>query len=137
MRHQRTGESHGERRLLEALLHRPESLAEVRELVAPDDFARPGCRRAGGVALAAAARGWPAEDEAAALARELAGLRARRTGRRRPAARRGGCGSAASRAGVPREGAGAGPRAPGGPEAARLMQEIQQITTGHPGARAA
>jgi hypothetical protein len=39
VRHQRTGEAYGERRLLEALLHRPESLAEVRELVAPGDFA--------------------------------------------------------------------------------------------------
>ena len=71
VRHQRTGEAYGERRLLEALVNRPESLAEVRDLVGPEDFGDRACR-----ALAAwlwsGRPGFPEEDEASALARELA-----------------------------------------------------------------
>ena len=71
VRHQRTGEAYGERRLLEALVHRPESLEEARALVSPEDFGDPVCR-----ALAAwlwsGRPGFPEEDEASALARELA-----------------------------------------------------------------
>jgi DNA primase len=72
VRHQRADEAHGERRLLEALLHRPESLDEVRAMVSPEDFGDPAC-----AALAAwlwsGHGGFPGDDEAAALARELAG----------------------------------------------------------------
>jgi DNA primase len=71
LRQQRAGEAHGERRLLEAILHRPESLDEVRALVSPRDFGDPAC-----VTLAewlwSGRPGFPVEDEAAALARELA-----------------------------------------------------------------
>lgn len=71
VRHQRTGEAYGERRLLEALVHRPESLEEASTLVSPEDFGDPVCR-----ALAAwlwgGRPGFPEEEEAAALARELA-----------------------------------------------------------------
>jgi len=71
IRQQRAGEAHGERRLLEAILHRPESLEEARALVSPQDFGDPVC-----VTLAewlwGGRPGFPEEDEAAALARELA-----------------------------------------------------------------
>jgi DNA primase len=124
VRHQRTGESYGERRLLEALLHRPESLADVRDLVGPGDFTEPAH-----AALAAwiwqGDGGWPAQDEPAALARELmasdpedweaeARGAARRLRQRRLAA-------------ACREKEQEWARAPGGPEAARLAQEIQQL----------
>jgi DNA primase len=124
VRHQRTGESYGERRLLEALLHRRESLAEVRDLVAPGDFTDPTH-----AALAAwiwdGGTGWPAEDETAALARELTASdpedweaeargAARRLRQRRLAV-------------ACREKEQEWARAPGGPEAARLTQEIQQL----------
>ena len=124
VRQQRTGEAYGERRLLGALLHRPESLAEVRTLVAPGDFADPAH-----AALAewiwSGQPGWPPQDEAAALARELVASEpedweaeargtARRLRQRRLAA-------------ACREKEQEWARAPGGPEAARLMQEIQQL----------
>jgi DNA primase len=124
VRHQRTGEAYGERRLLEALLHRPEGLAEVRELVGPDDFSDPVH-----AALAAwvwqGGGGWPAEDEAAALARELTASDAEDwEAEARGAARR----LRQRRLAVAcREKEQEWARAPGGPEAARLMQEIQQL----------
>jgi DNA primase len=72
VRHQRSEEAHGERRLLEALVHRPECLAVASEWVGPDEFTDPVC-----AALArwlwSGKEGFPDDDEAAALARELAG----------------------------------------------------------------
>ena len=124
VRHQRAGESSAERRLLEALLHRPESLAEVRELVAPGDFGDPAH-----AALAewiwSGQAGWPPQDEAAALARELAASEpedweAEARGAARRLRQRG-------LAAACREKEQEWARAPGGPEAARLMQEIQQL----------
>jgi DNA primase len=124
VRHQRAGESYAERRLLEALLHRPESLAEVRELVGPGDFADPAH-----AALAAwvwqGGGGWPAEDEAAALARELMASEpqdweaeargaAQRVRQRRLAA-------------ACREKEQEWARDPDGPDAARLMQEVLEL----------
>jgi DNA primase len=126
VRQQRVDEAHGERRLLEAILHRPESLDEARALVSPQDFGDPVC-----VTLAewlwAGRPGFPVEDEAAALARELAASepldwealarsearhllkhRLMRQHREKDQELR---------------------RGPDGPEAARLMQEIQQIAT--------
>lgn len=71
LRQQRAGESHGERRLLEAILHRPESLDEARALVSPQDFGDPVCATLAEW-LWGGRPGFPEEDEAAALARELA-----------------------------------------------------------------
>ena len=71
VRHQRAGEGYGERRLLEALVHRPESLEEVRTLVSPEDFGDPVCRTLAAWLWSGRA-GFPEEDEASALARELA-----------------------------------------------------------------
>ena len=71
VRHQRADEAHGERRLLEALLHRPESLDEARATVAPEDFGDPVCATLAAWLWAGRA-GFPDDDEAAALARELA-----------------------------------------------------------------
>ena len=124
VRQQQAGEAHGERRLLEAILHRPESLDEVRTLVSPRDFGDPVC-----VTLAEwlwdGHAGFPAEDEAAALARELAVSEpedwealargsARRLLQHRLARQH-------------REKQEELRHAPRGPEAARLLQEIQQI----------
>ncbi len=69
---QRAGEVHGERRLLEALLQRPESLAEVRTLVGPEDFSDPICAELAAW-LWSGRPGLPAAGAAAELARELAG----------------------------------------------------------------
>jgi DNA primase len=71
VRHQRAGEGYGERRLLESLLHQPGSLDEVRALVSPRDFGDPVCATLAEWLWAGRA-GFPEEDEAAALARELA-----------------------------------------------------------------
>jgi DNA primase len=71
VRRQRAVEAHGERRLLEALLHRPEAIADVRELVSPADFLDPVCAELAAWLWSGRA-GLPAEGEAAALARELA-----------------------------------------------------------------
>jgi hypothetical protein len=126
LRQQRAGEAHGERRLLEAILHRPESLDEARALISPQDFGDPVC-----VTLAEwlwdGHAGFPVEDEAAALARELATSEsedwealarseARRLLKHRLMRQH-------------REKDQELRRGPDGPEAARLMQEIQQIAT--------
>ena len=71
VRHQRADEAHAERRLLEAILHRPDSLEEARALVSPEDFGDPVCATLAAWLWSARA-GFPEEDEAAALARELA-----------------------------------------------------------------
>ena len=71
LRGQREGEVHGERRLLEALLHRPASLEEIEALVSPEDFSDPVCAELA-VWLWSRRAGLPAEGDAAALARELA-----------------------------------------------------------------
>ena len=124
VRRQRRGETHGERRLLEALLHRPGSLDDVRDLVDPEDFTDPACAE-----LAAwlwrGDPGLPPEGEAAALARELATSEpeeweaeavgaARRLVQQRLVREH-------------RQKQEELRRDPHGPEAARLLQEIQTI----------
>jgi DNA primase len=124
VRRLREGESFGERRLLEALIHRPESLSAARELVTPGDFGDPVC-----AALAAwvwsERAGFPEDDEAAALARELAASEpedwealargeARRLLQHRLTRRH-------------REKQEELRHDPQGPQAARLLQEIQEI----------
>jgi DNA primase len=124
VRHQRSGESYAERRLLEALLHRSEALTGVRELVGPDDFVEPVH-----AALARwvwqGAAGWPAEDEAAALARELMASDPEDW----EAEARGGAWRLRQRrlAAECRRKEQEWARTPAGAEAARLMREIQQL----------
>jgi len=124
VRQQRAGEAHGERRLLEAILHRPESLDEVRALVSPEDFGDPVCATLAGW-LWGGRPGFPVEDEAAVLARELATSEpedweslargaARRLLQHRLARQH-------------REKQEELRHDPHGPVAARLLQEIQQI----------
>jgi DNA primase len=124
VRHQQQGETYGERRLLEALLHRPESLEEVRDLVSPADFGDPACAELA-TWLWERREGLPAEGAAAVLARELAGSEAEEW----EAAARG----AARRllqhrlARQHREKEEELRHDPGGAGAARLLQEIQEI----------
>jgi DNA primase len=72
VRRQRAVETHSERRLLESLLHRPEGLEAVRDLVSPADFGDAACAELADW-LWSGRDGLPEEGEAAALARELAG----------------------------------------------------------------
>jgi hypothetical protein len=124
IRHQRAGEAHGERRLLEALLHRPESLEEARSLVSPEDFVDP-VNAALAAWLWSGRAGFPDDDEAAGLARELAGTEpedwealarseARRQVQRRLVRQ---CNDKEQEL----------RREPQGPDVARLLQEIHEL----------
>jgi DNA primase len=124
VRRQREGETFGERRLLEALLHSVGSLEEVREIVSPEDFSDPACAELA-VWLWSGREGLPADGEAAVLARELAGTEAEDW----PSLARG----AARRllqhrlTRRHREKQEELRRDPQGPDAARLLGEIQEI----------
>ncbi len=116
VRQQRAGEVHGERRLLEALLHRPESLDRGPRAGRAAGLRRPAVRRAGGVALGGT-RGLPGGGRGRRAGARAGHVRARGLGGAR--AGRGAAPAAApSRPPAPRETGGVAPRPPrsgGGP----------------------
>jgi DNA primase len=75
VREQRGREQDVERLLLRALLQVPEALDEARQSVGPDDFHDPQCAAVARW-LRSGAEGWPGDELADALARELAALAA-------------------------------------------------------------